>query len=46
VFGNFALQVLFTLPGAGRYMRAIGRRQAALPITIAVRTRRRCTPCS
>ena len=35
VFGNFALQVLPTLPGVGRYMRALGRGQAALPITIA-----------
>ncbi|MEO8369618.1 MAG: hypothetical protein ABI806_10480 [Candidatus Solibacter sp.] len=35
VLGNFALQVLPTLPGVGRYMRALGRGQAALPITIA-----------
>lgn len=35
VFGNFVLQVLPTLPGFGRYMRALGRGQAALPVTIA-----------
>lgn len=35
VLGNFALQVLPTLPGFGRYLRALGRGQAAVPITIA-----------
>jgi ABC-2 type transport system permease protein len=35
VFGNFMLQILPNLHGVGRYMRALGRGQAALPITIA-----------
>jgi ABC-2 type transport system permease protein len=34
VFGNFALQVLPRLHGVGRYLRALGRGQVALPITI------------
>ncbi len=34
-FGNFALQVLPTLHGFGRYLRALARGQAALPVTIA-----------
>ncbi|HLK64210.1 MAG TPA: hypothetical protein VKU19_12270 [Bryobacteraceae bacterium] len=34
VFGNFALQILPTLHGVARYLRALGRGQAALPITI------------
>ena len=35
VFGNFVLQILPKLHGVGRYMRALGRGQAALPVTIA-----------
>lgn len=35
VVGNFMLQVLPSLHGLGRYMRALGRGEAALPITIA-----------
>jgi hypothetical protein len=36
VVGNFLLQALPRLAGAGRYLRALGRGQAALPLTIAV----------
>ena len=36
VVGNFALQVLPTIHGIGRYLRALGRGGPALPITIAV----------
>lgn len=35
VLGNFVLQVLPTLHGVARYLRALGRGQAALPVTIA-----------
>ncbi len=35
VFGNFVLQVLPRMHGVGRYLRALGRGQAALPVTIA-----------
>lgn len=35
VFGNFAMQILPTLHGLRPYLRALGRGQAALPITIA-----------
>jgi len=35
VFGNFVLQVLPRMRGVGRYLRALGRGQAALPLTIA-----------
>ena len=35
VVGNFVLQVLPTLDGVARYLRALGRGEPALPITIA-----------
>jgi len=35
VLGNFAMQVLPTLDGVGRYLRALGTGGSALPITIA-----------
>ncbi len=35
VMGNFALQVLPALPGVGSYLLALGRGNAALPLTIA-----------
>jgi ABC-2 type transport system permease protein len=35
VFGNFALQVLPRLDGLAHYLRALGRGEPALPITIA-----------
>ncbi len=35
VAGNFVLQVLPNLHGTGRYLRALGRGDAALPVTIA-----------
>jgi len=35
VAGNFVLQVLPNLHGVGRYLRAMGRGEAALPVTIA-----------
>lgn len=34
VVGNFALQVLPNLHGTGRYLRALGRGEAALPVTL------------